>query len=109
MSYAAVSTLTVKDPDGGVLALVDVPVEDIIDTVAAKAVLALPGVTGMLLAQLDAYAMTSAWPALRAEVDRATAEATAQARSSAAKLAVGAAIGLTVLAAGAYLLHGRRP
>jgi hypothetical protein len=108
MSYAAVATLAVKNPDGGVLALIDVPFEDIVDTVAAKAILALPGVTQALLAQVDQYATSSMWPALRAEVDRATAEAEAKTKSAGSKVAIGAAIALTALV-GAYWLRGRRP
>lgn len=109
MSYAAVSTLAVKSPDGGVLFTVDVPVEDIVDTVAAKAVMALPGVTQALLAQVDQYATASMWPALRAEIDRATAEAEAKTKSAASKLAIGIGIALAAATAGAVLLHRRRP
>ena len=108
MSYAAVSTITVRTPDGGPLFLVDVPVEEILDTVQTRAILAVPGLTAMLLAQADQYAQSSVWPALRAEVDRATAEAEAKAKSATAKLAIGSGIVLAALCGG-YLLLRRKP
>ena len=109
MSYAAVSTLTVKSPDGSPLFLVDVPVEDITDTIGTKLIMAVPGVTQMLLTQADAYAQGTLWPALRSEVDRATAQATAEAKASASKLAVGVGVALAALALGAFALRRRTP
>jgi hypothetical protein len=107
MSYAAVSTLTVRTPDGPLL-YIDVPVEDMLDTAAAKLVMAWPGLTQAVLSQVDAYAQASMWPALRAEVERATAEAEAKTKATVARVAIGFGVGVAALVGLAFLTH-RRP
>jgi hypothetical protein len=109
MSYAAISSMVIRGPDGGPIATVDVPVEDILDTVGGKIMLAWPAVLQASLTTIDAYAQSSVWPAIRAEADSVIAEAAAETKRQTARIAVGAGIALAALVGGAVLLLRRHP
>jgi hypothetical protein len=78
MSYSVVY-LPIKTVQGETVLVADVPVEELTkttaDVMAAKAVAIWPTLMSQTMSQIDSYAEQKLWPAIRAEVDRATAQA----------------------------------
>lgn len=77
MSYAVVY-MPLKTVQGETILVADLPVAEVSKTAAdvfgEKAVALWPVLVSQAMTQVDAYAEQKLWPAIRAEVDRATAQ-----------------------------------
>lgn len=77
MSYAVVYA-PIKTVQGETILVADLPVAEVSKTAADvfgdKAVALWPVLVSQAMTQFDAYAEQKLWPAIRAEVDRATAQ-----------------------------------
>jgi len=78
MSYAVVY-MPIKTTDGETILVTDLPVAEVSKTAAdvfgEKAVALWPVFVAQAMTQVDTYAEQKLWPAIRAEVDRATSQA----------------------------------
>jgi hypothetical protein len=78
MSYAVIY-MPIKTVEGETILVTDLPVAEVSRTAAdvfgEKAVALWPVLVSQAMSQVDSYAEQKLWPAIRAEVDRATTQA----------------------------------